>query len=108
MPKRRTLKLSPEQRAELEHTLSHDPRAYLRERAAALLKIADGRSPHWVAKHGLLKRRKPRTVYTWLTEYETHRTLRPRPPCRTRFSPQRPGTKIPAGTSAQGTKASRG
>lgn len=45
-------------------------KAYLRERAAAMLKIADGMSPHAVAQHGLLKRRKPDTVYEWLNRYE--------------------------------------
>lgn len=45
MAKRRTLQLSPEQRAELEATRDRDRRPYLREKAAALLKIADGMAP---------------------------------------------------------------
>lgn len=47
-----------------------DKRPYLRERAAALLKIADGWSAHGVAREGLLKARHPDTVYAWLTRYE--------------------------------------
>jgi hypothetical protein len=40
----------------------HDPKLYVRERCAAMLKIADGHSPHWVALHGLLKPRGRRRV----------------------------------------------
>jgi hypothetical protein len=42
----------------------------MRERCAALLKIADGHSPHAVARSGLLKPRHPDTIYTWLNWYE--------------------------------------
>jgi transposase len=45
-------------------------KAYLRERAAAMLKIADGMSGHAVSQHGLLRQRKPDTVYEWLNRYE--------------------------------------
>jgi hypothetical protein len=51
----------------IEHR-DHDERPYVRERCAALLKIAEGKSSHWVAHHGLLKRRGPDTVYK-LAEY---------------------------------------
>jgi len=70
MPKRRYLTLSESQRAELKHVLRRDSRPYMRERASALLQIADGRSAHWVALHGLLRRRKPDTVIGWLNAYE--------------------------------------
>ena len=43
--------------------------AYLRERSTALLKIHEGVSPHEVARRGLLKKRKPDTVYAWLRRY---------------------------------------
>ena len=46
--------------------------AYLRERATALLKIHEGFSPHEVARRGLLKKRDPDTVYTWLRRYREH------------------------------------
>ena len=59
---RRLLSLSDAQRQELEHTRDHDHRPYLRERAAALLKIASGQSAHRVARHGLHKRRDPDTL----------------------------------------------
>jgi hypothetical protein len=67
---RRTLDLTETQAQELRHHRDHDPRPYVRERCAALLKIAAGMSPHAVALHGLLKRRKPDTVYAWLDFYE--------------------------------------
>jgi len=70
MPKRRTLKLSLEQQQALEQMRDHAPKPYLRERAAALLKIAAGQSPHQVAVSGLLQPRDPDTVYNWLNRYE--------------------------------------
>jgi transposase len=70
MPKRRYLRLSESERAELEQVLRRDQRAYMRERASALIQIADGRSSHWVSQHGLLRRRNPKTVIAWLNAYE--------------------------------------
>ena len=67
----RTLDLTESQRATLEEARDHDPRPFVRERSAAMVKIADGASPHWVAHHGLLRRRDPDTVYAWLNRYET-------------------------------------
>jgi hypothetical protein len=67
---RRYLTLSDTQRAELERARDHEPRAYLREAAAALLKIAAGHVPAGVARSGLLKPRKPETVYRWLDRFE--------------------------------------
>jgi hypothetical protein len=67
---RRRLRLTRDQRMELERHRDHDPRPYVRERSAALVKIADGMSPHAVARGGLLVRRDPDTVYGWLNAYE--------------------------------------
>jgi hypothetical protein len=72
MAPRRTLTLTETQRDELEHHRDHDRRHWVRERCAALLKIADGMTPQAVARHGLLKPRDPDTVYAWLNWYETH------------------------------------
>lgn len=69
MPARRVLVLTPAQRTELERALLHDPRPYLRERCAALLKIADGASARQVALHGLYRRRRVQTVLRWLDRY---------------------------------------
>lgn len=70
MVHRRTLTISDEQRQGLTHYRDHDPRPQVRERCAALLKVADGQSPHEVAHRGLLKPRDPDTVYGWLAIYE--------------------------------------
>jgi hypothetical protein len=70
MAARHTLHLSESQRAELAQMRDQDPKPYLRERAAALLKIAAGQSPHVVAQSGLLKRRDPDSVYSWLARYQ--------------------------------------
>lgn len=67
---RRDLVLSHAQYAELVHARDHDRRAYLRERAAALIKIAQGQSACAVAQRGLLRHRDPDTVYRWLNRYE--------------------------------------
>ena len=71
---RRTLALTEEQHQELVRLRDHDRRPYVRERGAALLKIADGQSPHQVATHGLLKPRDPDTVYAWLDHYQASGT----------------------------------
>lgn len=65
-----TLDLDADQRRELERIRDRDPKAYMREKAAALLKIAGGMSPHAVARHGLLKPRDPDSVYAWLRRYQ--------------------------------------
>ena len=71
---RRTLTLTEEQRQELLRLRDHDHRPYVRERGAALLKIADGQTPHHVAIAGLLKPRDPDTVHAWLGRYQASGT----------------------------------
>lgn len=58
----RTLTLTPAGRAALERGRDRDPRPYFRERCAALLNVADGASPRWVARRGLHRPRQPKTV----------------------------------------------
>jgi hypothetical protein len=67
----RTLALYPEQRATLEAARDHHPRAYARERAAAILKVADGWPVSHVAAYGLLKEHRPETVSQWLDRYQS-------------------------------------
>ena len=69
MYRRRTLALADNERADLLYHRDHDPHPYVRERCAALLKIADGAAPYAVANAGLLRQRDPDTVYTWLDYY---------------------------------------
>jgi len=62
------VQLSAEQRRELQNARDHHPKPYVRERSAALLQMAEGKSPHWVATHGVLKPRKPDTLYRWVRQ----------------------------------------
>ena len=61
--------LTPAQRAELVALRDTAPKPHVRERAAALLKVADGRSAVSVARTGLLRPRKPATVWRWIRRY---------------------------------------
>lgn len=70
MPKLLKIMLSQEEREKLEEIRDSDERAYMRERAAAILKIAEGRSGLQVAEHGLLKRRNADVIYQWVHRYE--------------------------------------
>lgn len=65
-----TIELTAEQRRELEYVRDHHEKPYMRERAAALLKIADGMSGRQVALHGLLRGRDPDSVYSWFHAYQ--------------------------------------
>ena len=70
MTHRQTCTLVEAQKKELRQVRDHDRRSWARERCAAILKIATGKSPHWVARKGLLKERDPDTVYFWLQLYK--------------------------------------
>jgi transposase len=63
------LALTPAQRQELVLVRDTAAKPYLRERAAALLKVADGMSAAAVARGGLLRPRQPDTVYRWLARF---------------------------------------
>ncbi|MBV9021402.1 MAG: helix-turn-helix domain-containing protein [Chloroflexi bacterium] len=70
MPKRLDIRLSEAQRTELLWTRDHHVKAYMREKAAAILKMAEERlSALEVAQHRLLKRRDDNTVRSWLRRY---------------------------------------
>lgn len=70
MPVVRRLTLSPEARETLGWLRNCGPKAYLRERAAALLKVADGLSAERVAARHLLRPRRPDTVRAWLDRWQ--------------------------------------
>lgn len=70
MPARTKLSLTAAERAELEFLRDHAPKPYLRERAAALIKIANGQAVYKVAQYGLLKPRKADTVADWVRRYK--------------------------------------
>ncbi len=64
------LVLAEYQRITLEEMREHHPKPYMRERAAALLKLADGMSIAGVARWGLFRTRAWDTIYTWMVRYE--------------------------------------
>lgn len=64
-----SVSLTEQQRQQLEEARDHHHNPFVRERSAAILKIAEGKSPHWVATAGLLRPRDPDTVYRWLNAY---------------------------------------
>jgi transposase len=69
MPKLLKIELSEAERTTLEEIRDAHPKAYMRERASAILKIAEGQSGRQVALHGLLRRRWPKAVYRWVERY---------------------------------------
>jgi len=70
MPKKLVIQLTPEQKEQLERIRDTDEHPYMRERAAAILKIAAGMSGHQIAQHGLLKPRDTDTIYRWAHRYQ--------------------------------------
>ena len=94
----RAFALTTTERQTLEELRDHGPKAYLRERAAALLKVDAGLSPARVAREGLLRPRKPDSVYAWLDRFIDHglaglsiRTGRGRKPAFSPSAPDRTG-----------------
>lgn len=89
------LALTPSQRRDLVALRDTAPKPHLRERAAALLKVADGAPAAQVARTGLLRPRQPDTVYRWLRRFRAEGVagLRDRPGRgrRPAFSPSAPG-----------------
>ena len=70
MSEQLSIDLTVEQTSELMYARDHHAKPYVRERCAAILKIAKGMSGRQVALGGLLKKRAPDTVYTWFHRYE--------------------------------------
>jgi transposase len=62
--------LSTTQRAELVRMRDTDPKPYIRERAAAILKVAAGYAVYQVAQTGLFRRRCPETVAEWIARFQ--------------------------------------
>lgn len=66
----RKIELTKEEKKELKKLRDTHLKPYIRERAAAILKVDGGMSGRDVAKKGLLKERKPDTIYDWLDQWE--------------------------------------
>lgn len=69
MPKVYRIELTDEQRKELKETAHRHKKPFMRERAAGILKVADGNSLRQVAYHQLLIRHAPETVKGWCEAY---------------------------------------
>lgn len=69
MPKRVEIHLTESQQAELIRVRDDHAKPYLRERAAAILKVNSGELLTQVAEQGLLKRHEPETVHGWIKHY---------------------------------------
>lgn len=61
--------LTPAQQRDLQHIRDRDHHPYLRERAAAILKVAAGQSASEVAYTALLRRHQPETISKWCKAY---------------------------------------
>jgi len=72
MPGKLKIELTESQRAELRDVCDHDGLPYMRERAAAILKIADGFSGREVALHRLNRPHWQDTIYEWVERYQAH------------------------------------
>ncbi len=70
MPGKLKIELTEGQKAELRSVRDRHPLPYLRERAAAILKIAEGCSGREVALHRLNRPHWQDTVYEWVKRYQ--------------------------------------
>ena len=70
MAQPRCMDLTAAQAEELQWVRDHHQKASMRERAAAILKVASGLSMLQVALHGLLKPRRYETISEWISRYE--------------------------------------
>jgi transposase len=68
--RRRIVQLTQEQRQELLHCRDHHRLPYMRTKAAAILKVADGQQIKEVAQHGLNAPVSQDTVSDWIDQYE--------------------------------------
>ena len=71
MPPKREVELTQQQQEELERARAGHGKAYVREAAAAILKVAAGQSVRQVALGGLLRPRDPESVSKWINRYQT-------------------------------------
>ena len=64
------IELSFDEQKELELVGDNHEKAYMREKASAILQIAEGKSGLEVARKGLLKPRRKNTIYDWVKRYQ--------------------------------------
>lgn len=71
MPKRLIPILSDDDRLRLTKLRDYSDKPYLRERASAMLKLADGQTASQIASEGLLKKRFRRTISHWFNRFQS-------------------------------------
>lgn len=71
MPKRLIPQMTNEQKTELEDVLCHSTKPYLRERASAILKLAQAQTVSDIAASGLLRKRHRETVSDWFYRFQS-------------------------------------
>jgi hypothetical protein len=93
---------SPAQVQELEQVRDHHPKAYVRVKAAGILKVWQGASRRQVAKSGLLKSVRRETVQAWIVRYQHDGVAgllvqpgRGRKPAFSPCAPRRTGRRAP-------------
>jgi len=64
------LEITKEEQKQLERVILTHEKAYMRERASAILQISQGKSGLQVAQNGLLQKRRENTVYEWVHRYK--------------------------------------
>jgi hypothetical protein len=69
MPKAYQLQLDDRQLSELVDLRDHHQKPYVRERAAAIIKVGAGQSIRQVALHGLLRSYEPEVISEWIRRY---------------------------------------
>lgn len=69
MPNPLEIQLEPAEVLTLQEMLKAHPKPYMRERAAAILKVHGGLSGREVALHRLNQRHAPDTIYDWIHSY---------------------------------------
>jgi hypothetical protein len=69
MPAPLHVTLSQEEHANLQRARDHHAKPYVRERAAAILRVAAGQSARAVARAGCLKPRRVETVSSWVSAF---------------------------------------
>jgi transposase len=106
--------LTQAQQAELSAALRHDPKPYMRERCAAILKVCEGKTLKEVAAGALLTPHSPDTLHDWCLRYQQEGLdglrIRPGRGRKPAFSPsaaKRGGTRASAGASASIARTAR-
>jgi len=107
------IELAPAQVQELEQVRDHHPKAYVRSKAAGILKVWSGASRRQVARSGLLKPVRRETVQRWIARYQQQgvngllvQQGRGRKPAFSPSAPERPGRRCRGARSRASQPAS--